>query len=96
MTTAKPKDLPRMVALAQVDRICINQDDKKEKGHQVGMMSKVYKGAKKVLIWLGEETSHTKGAIGFVQEVAESHGYKMLHNHVDEHWWRGPLLKGLV
>ncbi|KAK3291904.1 heterokaryon incompatibility protein-domain-containing protein [Chaetomium fimeti] len=36
-----------------VDAICINQEDKAEKGHQVSQMGNVYKGAEEVLIWLG-------------------------------------------
>jgi hypothetical protein len=36
-----------------VDAICINQDDPREKGHQVKQMGYIYKGAEEVLIWLG-------------------------------------------
>lgn len=37
------------------DGICINQDDSKERGHQVKMMDRVYSGAEGVLIWLGTD-----------------------------------------
>ncbi|PMD32780.1 HET-domain-containing protein, partial [Hyaloscypha variabilis F] len=37
-----------------VDAICINQQDIKERGHQVGIMRNVYANATKVLVWLGE------------------------------------------
>jgi len=37
-----------------VDAICINQQDVSERGHQVGIMHKIYSKAQKVLIWLGE------------------------------------------
>jgi hypothetical protein len=37
------------------DAICINQDDLLEKNAQVAQMNLVYLGAKKVLIWLGED-----------------------------------------
>ncbi|KAF2144178.1 uncharacterized protein K452DRAFT_154350 [Aplosporella prunicola CBS 121167] len=37
------------------DAICINQNDDKEKGHQVRMMRSIYKRAKKVLVWLGPD-----------------------------------------
>ncbi|KAK4100880.1 heterokaryon incompatibility, partial [Parathielavia hyrcaniae] len=37
-----------------VDAICINQQDPKDKGHQVKQMGKVYAGADEVLIWLGQ------------------------------------------
>ena len=36
-----------------IDAICINQKDEKERGHQVKHMSKIYKQAERVLIWLG-------------------------------------------
>jgi len=39
-----------------VDAICINQQDIKERGHQVGIMRNVYANATKVLVWLGEES----------------------------------------
>ncbi|KAE8447185.1 hypothetical protein EG329_011016 [Mollisiaceae sp. DMI_Dod_QoI] len=39
-----------------VDAICINQDDKKERGHQVGIMQNVYSRATEVLVWLGESS----------------------------------------
>ncbi|KAH5165763.1 hypothetical protein HBI38_051170 [Parastagonospora nodorum] len=37
------------------DSICINQDDKNDKGHQVGLMSKIYRAAKRVLIHVGPD-----------------------------------------
>lgn len=36
-----------------IDAICINQDDKEEKSHQVEMMAKIYKSCVEVLAWLG-------------------------------------------
>ncbi|KAK8078538.1 HET-domain-containing protein [Apiospora saccharicola] len=39
--------------LMWVDALCINQDDHREKGHQVGQMRFVYRNAETVLIWLG-------------------------------------------
>ena len=37
------------------DGICINQNDLKEKGHQVGLMAKIYRGSQSVLIYVGSE-----------------------------------------
>lgn len=37
------------------DAICINQHDKKEQGHQVMMMGKIYEQANRVLIYLGND-----------------------------------------
>jgi hypothetical protein len=39
-----------------VDAICINQDDEKERGHQVQPMQDIYTKATQVLIWLGTES----------------------------------------
>ena len=38
-----------------IDALCINQADTSERGHQVGIMGKIFRSAKKVLIWLGPE-----------------------------------------
>lgn len=43
------------------DFICINQDDHKEKGHQVGIMSRIYSEVRKVLICLGPDEWTCKG-----------------------------------
>lgn len=40
-----------------VDALCINQDDNRERTHQVQQMSAIYRHADKVLVWLGESTS---------------------------------------
>lgn len=42
-----------------VDAICIDQSDKKEQGHQVRQMGKIYSKAHQVLIWLGPATDQT-------------------------------------
>ncbi|OCL05501.1 hypothetical protein AOQ84DRAFT_390829 [Glonium stellatum] len=39
------------------DAISINQDDIEERGHQVSLMRRIYQRAKRVLIWLGDDTS---------------------------------------
>ncbi|KAK8099109.1 uncharacterized protein PG998_012350 [Apiospora kogelbergensis] len=36
-----------------VDALCINQQDNREKGHQVGQMRHTYEKAEMVLVWLG-------------------------------------------
>lgn len=41
--------------LLWADAICINQSDADEKSRQVNMMREVYRQARRVLIWLGEE-----------------------------------------
>ena len=43
-----------------IDALCINQVDFRERSAQVGIMGDVYRNAKTVLAWLGEEYSGTK------------------------------------
>ncbi|CEF73703.1 hypothetical protein FGSG_01556 [Fusarium graminearum PH-1] len=38
------------------DQVCINQYDIAERSQQVGLMNAIYKGAERVLVWLGEDT----------------------------------------
>lgn len=38
-----------------IDAICINQNHIQERNQQVSLMGDIYRGAKQVLIWLGEE-----------------------------------------
>ena len=38
-----------------IDAICINQQDNKEKSHQVSRMGEIFSGALEVLIWLGDD-----------------------------------------
>ncbi|KZL81841.1 hypothetical protein CI238_01793 [Colletotrichum incanum] len=38
-----------------VDAICINQDDTRERSHQVGIMQNIYATAARVLVYLGED-----------------------------------------
>lgn len=37
-----------------VDAICMNQEDDREKSHQVQLMRRIYQGAARVVIWLGD------------------------------------------
>lgn len=43
-----------------LDQICINQSDNAERSIQVGLMSKVYTKASRVIIWLGVEDEHSR------------------------------------
>ncbi|KXJ85488.1 heterokaryon incompatibility protein-domain-containing protein [Microdochium bolleyi] len=38
------------------DAVCINQDDPREKGHQIRQMGRVYREATKVICWIGPTT----------------------------------------
>ncbi|KAM7206030.1 Heterokaryon incompatibility protein (HET) domain containing protein [Rhypophila sp. PSN 637] len=53
-------DTPRVL---WIDGICINQADNEEKGHQVQRMAMLYRGAYRVIAWLGPEKRSTKEGI---------------------------------
>lgn len=46
-----------------VDAICINQKNPEEQGQQVQLMAKIYSNAHRVIVWLGEKTEDTNGAL---------------------------------
>ncbi len=45
---------PTSSRVVWIDAVCINQDDRNERGHQVRLMPEIYSGARRVLIYLGE------------------------------------------
>ncbi|KAJ0115555.1 Heterokaryon incompatibility protein 6 [Diaporthe amygdali] len=54
------------------DSVCINQEDKKEKGHQVSLMARIYSQADRVLITLGTDdisSAHSRRAATLLGEV---------------------------
>ncbi|RYP17588.1 hypothetical protein DL767_009991 [Monosporascus sp. MG133] len=51
--------LERQDRILWIDAICIDQDNERERGHQVGQMRRIYQNAEKVLIWLGPGTNET-------------------------------------
>lgn len=67
--TREPRDL-------WVDAICINQNDNSERTHQVGIMDTIYREAKKVIVWLGDEQHE------LALELIKTHG-----TAGDRHWF---------
>ncbi|KAK5651223.1 hypothetical protein OQA88_12687 [Cercophora sp. LCS_1] len=52
-----------------VDAICIDQDNDREKGHQVGMMRRIFEKSERVVVWLGEESPRTSFFMDAVAEI---------------------------
>ena len=50
-----------------IDQICIDQNNKLEKNHQVEMMAEIYGRASKVCIWLGERDRASHMALQFIE-----------------------------
>ncbi|KAJ0116046.1 Heterokaryon incompatibility protein 6 [Diaporthe amygdali] len=62
--------LPNEQRVLWADSICINQDDKHEKSHQVRLMAGVYSQATQVLICLGpDDDDHAERAFSFIRDV---------------------------
>ena len=55
---------PKEKRVLWADGICINQEDKEERGHQVMLMAAIYSAAQQVLCWLGEDDSNSVGDHG--------------------------------
>jgi hypothetical protein len=49
-----------------IDALCIDQNDARERNHQVAQMDKVFKHAKRVLVWLGLAGTLDKVALWFI------------------------------
>ncbi len=77
LTALRYLRLQRKVRTLWVDAICINQGGPiEEKNHQVALMSDVYTGASKVLMWLGDKRGR---------------GWLLFRLRERRSWWRGPL-----
>jgi hypothetical protein len=61
--------LPDNDRVLWIDALCINQTDSTERGHQVGLMHKVYSNGQCNLIFLGEGDKTTARGIEIVQKV---------------------------
>ena len=54
-----------------VDRVCIDQSNHLERAEQVRLMGKIYSKARLVVIWLGEEDSHTIPAFALIERISK-------------------------
>jgi hypothetical protein len=61
--------LPELQRTLWADSVCINQDDKTEQGHQVGIMRKIYGLAKRTLIYICPDNEYTEGAASLLAHM---------------------------
>jgi hypothetical protein len=54
-----------------IDKICINQEDKVEKGVQVGRMRHIFKMASRVVAWIGPEKDDSSVAISTLEYLGK-------------------------
>jgi hypothetical protein len=66
-------DSPRVV---WIDAVCINQGDVEDRNNQVPLMSYIYQGASKVLVFLGGEEADGQVAFDFIKSIP-------LSDHID-------------
>ncbi|CAK3794774.1 Hypothetical predicted protein [Lecanosticta acicola] len=60
-----------------IDSICINQSDLREKAKQVGMMGRIFRGARWVVVWLGKGGERSRGGMEMIRRIAGSDGGRM-------------------
>jgi ankyrin repeat protein len=71
-----------------VDAICIDQENVREKGHQILQMTSIYKKAESVVIWLGPATKYTDLVLHNMSKV-ENKALSYAHGGwaiTDERW----------
>jgi len=54
-----------------VDAVCINQEDDKEKTHQVQSMAQIYGKASRVIVWLGERADDSDVALEVIRAAGK-------------------------
>ena len=64
-----PRNWPSMPAL-WIDSICIDQTNSNEVTQQIGLMSRIFSGAQKVVVWLGPRHSDSDVAMRALAEYA--------------------------
>ncbi|PWY80888.1 HET-domain-containing protein [Aspergillus sclerotioniger CBS 115572] len=72
-----------------VDAVCINQNDTRERGHQVHQMRNIYSRAERVIFWLGPGTSETNAILYSLYELEQEslhHGSSRNWKLTDERW----------
>ncbi|KAG7053450.1 HET domain-containing protein [Colletotrichum scovillei] len=67
-----------------IDAVCIDQSNVAERGHQVGQMAGIYRGAEQVIVWLGPPTHATNLLLGCLKELHKSWARQKSRNNLDQ------------
>ena len=54
-----------------IDQLCVNQDNNDEKSHQVSLMAEIFRGALRVIIWLGKEADQSSETVDRIAELVD-------------------------
>ncbi|KAK8085801.1 HET-domain-containing protein [Apiospora hydei] len=77
-----------------VDALCINQQDHREKGHQVGQMKDTYEKAEMVLVWLGRSSLEINELMDWMNDIArELRNFNWLSKPLEEYGSMSPLIE---
>ncbi|KAN0093541.1 Heterokaryon incompatibility protein (HET) domain containing protein [Hyaloscypha variabilis] len=86
-----------------VDALCINQNDIRERNHQVGLMGEIYSRAFAVLAWLGCEEDGCYLVMDFLRNKMREDEFKLGREHsalfpavVRDYWTRVWILQEFV
>ena len=69
-----------------VDQVCINQADKTERGHQVGMMGKLYTAARRVVSYVGPEDIFDQEAFELLDKIHQQYHHMYRDALIDSDW----------
>jgi hypothetical protein len=78
---------PARPRLLWVDALCINQDDDAERDEQVQKMGSIYSSARKVVVWLGEQTRDVEGAFAMIESGAAASTSSIRAHHFTAGGW---------
>ncbi|KAG4442033.1 hypothetical protein IFR05_002501 [Cadophora sp. M221] len=77
-----------------VDAICINQSDTEERNQQVARMSRIYRSALQVLIWLGLADQQTEAAFATLEPINryslvefDTQAYRNVRHLLSKQYW---------
>ncbi|OSS45162.1 hypothetical protein B5807_09092 [Epicoccum nigrum] len=81
---------PHQDRILWIDAICIDQTNDKERGHQVGQMTAIYRKAEQVLVWLGLATPETNSIFDYMNRFEkESYRFACRNWKPSDERWRG-------
>jgi hypothetical protein len=67
-----------------IDAICIDQENREERGQQVQLMAMIYSKAHRVLVWLGETADDVEGALEDIQRAANEESTEGSNKKINE------------
>lgn len=80
-----------------VDQICINQEDIKERSHQVKLMCRIYRNAQSTIVWLGCSDGPKNEGFNLARQIydlrAELDQHRQLFPRIRRTYYKDELLE---